>query len=184
MVDTAGTAASCPKAILMLAALMLSGWGSIQDLTQPTLQDMRVAGHVLGFQESTAAGEVIVAVVYNAAETRSHDEAIASASLLVGGLSVGGLVLQPCLVEQGHLAEPAGYSAIFATIGVDEGLLAAGVKRHHVPCLTRHLEQVEHGACTVAIRTDPSVSIVVNQANAVIAGVHFATAFRMMVREI
>ena len=184
MVGTAGTARSFRTAGLVLAALVVSGWGPVQDLTPPTLQDMRVAGHVLGFQESPITGEVIVAVVYNAAEAKSHDEAVAVASLLGDGFAVGGLILRPRLIEQGRLAEAVGYGAIFATIGVDEGVLGVSVKRHQVPCLTRHLEQVEHGLCTVAICSEPSVSIVVNQANAAIAGVRFATAFRMMVREI
>ncbi len=175
---------SCRAAGLLLVALVVSGWGPIQDLTPPTLQDMKVAGHVLAFQESSIAGEVIVAVVYNGAEARSHDEAVAIASLLDGGLPVGGLILRPHLIEQSRLAETAGYKAVFSTIGVDEAVLGASVKQHHVPCLTRHLEQVEHGLCTVAICSEPSVSIVVSQANAAIAGVRFATAFRMMVREI
>lgn len=181
---TAGTAMGCRTAGLMLAALVAAAWGPIQDLSPPTLQDLRVAGHVIGFQESPIAGDVIVAVVYNAADPRSHHEAVALASLMGAGLPVGSLVLRPRLIEQGRLADAADYRAIFATIGVDEGLLGASVKRHQVPCLTRHLEQVEHGLCTVAICSEPSVSIVVNQANAATAGVRFATAFRMMVREI
>ena len=168
----------------ILVALVVSGWGPVQDLTPPTMQDLRVAGHVLGFQDSPATGDVVVALIYNPAQPSSHDEAVALALLLGKGLSVGGLVLRPRLIEQDHLADIAGYNAIFATAGVDEGLLRAALKQRQVPCLTRHLEQVEHGTCTVAISSEPSVSIVVNQANAVIAGVRFATAFRMMVREI
>jgi len=184
MVGKARTAMSCRKSSLGLAALVVAAWGPIQDQSPPTLQDMQVAGHVLGFQESPIAAEVVVAVVYNAADARSHDEAVALASLLGKGLSVGRLVLRPRLIEQGQLAEAVGYGAIFATIGVDESTLGTSLKRHHVPCLTRHLEQVEHGACIVAIASEPTVSIVVNQANAASADVRFATAFRMMVREI
>lgn len=175
---------SCRTSSLVLAVLVLAGWGSAQDLSVPTLQDLQVAGHVLGFEESPLVGEVVVALVYNGAELGSRNEAVALAALLGQGMSVGGLIMRPRLVEQGHLAESGGYSAIFVTRGVDEGLLRASLQRNRVPCLTRHLEQVEQGTCTVAIRTEPSVSIVVNEANATIAGVRFATAFRMMVREI
>jgi hypothetical protein len=184
MVGTAGTAMSYRKSCLVLATLVVSGWGPIQELTPPTLRDMRVAGHVLGFQESPLAGEVVVALVYNMADARSHDEAVALASLLGSGLPVGGLILRPRLVEQANLADLPAYGAIFATIGVDAALLGAVLRQRHIPCLTRHLEQVEHGTCTVAIGSEPSVSIIVNQANAATAGVRFATAFRMMVREI
>jgi hypothetical protein len=160
------------------------GGGPAQDQTSPTLQDVRVAAHVLGFQEAPATGEVVVALVYNPADPRSRAEAVGFEELLGSGFSVAGIVLRPRLVEQGRLAESVGYGAIFAMAGVDEGVLRASLQQHHVPCLTRHIEQVEHGACIVAIASEPSVSIVINQANAVSAGVHFATAFRMMVREI
>jgi hypothetical protein len=181
---TVGLAMNCLKPGLVLALLVVAGWGPVQDLAPPNLQDMLVAGHVLGFREASIAGEVVIAFVYNSAEARSHDEAVALASLLGNGLPVGGLILRPRLVEQTQLAGTTGYSAIFATTGVDEALLRASVKQHQVPCLTRHLEQVEHGICTVAITSGPNVRIVVNQANAAIAGVRFATAFRMMVQEI
>ena len=88
------------------------------------------------------------------------------------------------LVEQNRLADKLSFGAVFDTVGADDGLLAAGLKQHRVPCLTRHLEQVEHGHCTVAIRSAPVVSIAINEVNAAAAGVQFATAFRMMVREI
>src|ERR1700712_888579 len=117
-IGTAGTTMSCLRTKLVLAALVISGWGPIQDLTPPTLQDLTVAGHVLGFQETPITGEVVVALVYNAADARSHDEAVGLASLLSNGLPVGGLVLRPRLIEQGHLAEISGYRAIFITIGV------------------------------------------------------------------
>jgi hypothetical protein len=174
----------CRAAGLALAVLLVSGWGSAGDLTPPTLQEIQVAGRVLHFQETPVSGPVIVAVVYNAAARASHDEAAALAALLGNGVLVGDLILRPRLVEQGHLAEANGYGAIFVTIDVDDGLLSASLRQHRVLCLTRHLEQVEHGSCTVAITSEPVVSIVVNAANAGIAGVRFATAFRMMVREI
>src|SRR3978361_1849716 len=94
---TAGTSMSYMKSSLILAALVVSGWGPVQDLTPPTLQDLRVAGHVLGFQESPVTGDVIVALIYNPAQASSHDEAVALATLLGKGMSVGGLVLRPRL---------------------------------------------------------------------------------------
>ena len=166
-----------------LAALMLSGWAPVID-TMPTLQDLQVAGHVLHFQQVPPSGGIIIAIVYNTAVLGSHDEAAVLATLLDNGLGVGDLVLQPHLVEQAHLVEAAGYGAIFTTAGVDQNLLGAALRQRRIPCLTRHLEQVEHGSCIVAICSEPTVSIVVNEMNAAVAGLRFATAFRMMVREI
>lgn len=150
----------------------------------PTLQDIQVAGRVLHFQKTSPSGTIVVALIYNATDLASQTEAAALMALLGSGLAVGDLVLRPVLIEQSHLADAGQYEAIFATTGVDGRLLNAGLRQHQVPCITRHIEQVEHGACTVAIRSLPSVSIVVSQENAVMAGVRFATAFRMMVQEI
>ena len=173
----------CRNSALVLAALALSGLAPLGE-TMPTLQDMQIAGRVLHFRQTPVTGRIIVAIVYNAAETRSHDEAAALAVLLGNGLGVGDLILQPRLVEQAHLAEAAAYGAVFMTAAVDQELLAADLKQRQVPCLTLHAEQVEHGSCTVAICSQPRVSIIVNARNAALAGVRFATAFRMMVQEI
>ena len=141
-------------------------------------------GHVLHFQERPPAGAITIAIVYNTTDPRSQTESKALMALLGSGLAVGDLILQPRLVEQAQLATTSGYDAVFATIGVDDAVLAVSLKHHQLPCMTRHLEQVEHGACIVAISSEPRVSIVVNEANAASAGVRFPTAFRMMVREI
>ena len=168
---------------LVLAALVLSCWAPLT-VDLPTPQDMQIAGHVLHFQQTPVLGAIVVAIVFNPADTRSHDEAAATAALLGNGLVVGDLILRPRLVEQAHLAEAGEYGAVFTTVAVDQALLGADLKKRQVPCLTRHSEQVEHGSCIVAICSQPSVSIVVNMQNAGLAGVHFATAFRMMVQEI
>lgn len=165
------------------AALMLSGSGPI-DNKAPTLQDLQIASHVLHFLDTPIAGELCLAIVFNPLDAASRAEATALVSLAAKGLSAGDLILRPCLVEQGKLASVTGYGAVFSTTGVDQHLLGASLWLRHVPCLTRHLEQVQSGACTVAIGTEPAVSIVLSATNAASDGVRFATAFRMMVPEI
>ena len=153
-------------------------------LPSPTLQDLQIACRILGFQQTPAVGIVDLAVVYDGADPISRREAQDVAALVGSGLSVGDVVLRAVLVEQAALVTATGYGAIFEAWGVDDSLLSAALQRHKVPCFTIHLAQVEHGSCTIAISVDPTVSIVVSQANATAANVHFATAFRMMVREI
>ena len=173
----------CRISCLALIVLALSGWAPLPD-EMPTLQDMQIVGRVLHFRNAVAPGGLIVVIVYNAADARSHDEAAALSALLDHGLVVGDLVLKPCLVEQAQLGRITGYGAILTTVGVDQQRLGVVLKQRQVPCLTRHPEQVEHGSCIVAIGSIPRVSIVVNERNAVLDGVQFATAFRMMVQEI
>lgn len=168
---------------LVAAALVLSGSGADNN-KENALQDLKVAARIMGFLEIPVSGNVLLAIVFNPSDTASRAEATALADLGDKNLSAGDLTLRLCLVEQGRLATTAGYDAIFTTTGVDQKLLGASLGQRHVPCLTRHLEQVQHGACTVAINTDPVVRIVVNAANAAADNVRFATAFRMMVVEI
>ena len=117
----------CRNSGLVLAALFLSGLAPLNDAT-PTLQDMQIAGRVLHFQQEPVTGTIVVAIVYNAADARSHDEADALAALLGRGLGVGDLILQPRLIEQAHLAGTSGYGAIFTAVAVDQQLLAASLQ--------------------------------------------------------
>jgi hypothetical protein len=150
----------------------------------PTLQDLQIAGRVLAFQDPRPAPDVTVAIVFDPADPASRQEADALVGLIGPGLTVGDLVLHAVRTEQGQLAGLGTANAVLATAGVNQAVLGSALSRRRIACLTRHPDQVEHGACTVAICTEPSVEIVVNERNAGADGVRFATAFRMMVREL
>lgn len=167
----------------MLAALPLLGGAPAVNGLPPSLQDMQLAARVLHFEAAEPSGTMVVAITYNAADPQSVDEATAVQELLRTGLDVDNMILLPVLVEQRRLAGSGSYDAVFSASGVDRALLAAALRQRHIPCLTRHLEQVRSGSCIVAIRSSPSVGIVLNSANAEAASVRFATAFRMMVEE-
>jgi hypothetical protein len=181
--------AMCGRTFCRVAAVLpLLGAGpadpSEAGTTRPSLQEVEVAGRVLHFQADQPSGPVKLAVVYNPADPDSRTEAAALMGLLAGGLAVGDLVLQPVQVAQSHLGAGGGFGAVFETIGVDDSLLGRALRQWQIPCITRHLQQVDHGACTVAIRSAPGVSIILSAANASADGVRFATAFRMMVDEL
>jgi len=167
----------------LLAAVAVHG-GAAGDEPGLTLQDMRIAGRVLGFQTRHLAGPLPVAILFDGANPASRKEASAISGLLGQGLQVDDLILQPVLLEQAHIPPAASFGAVVATSGVDSTRLRTMLERMRVPCLTAHYAQVSEGACIVLIRSSPTVSIIVNETNAASADVHFATAFRMMVREI
>ncbi len=173
----------CALAMMLALALPQAGTAA-EDADPPTAQEMRMAGQVLGFLDAPPSGVVTLAVVFDPANPRSRGEAAAIGSLLGDRMAVGALTLRPRLVDQARLADTTGYGAIFVTDGIDPQMLKTALALRHVPCLTRHLDQIEQGSCMVALRASPSVDIVVNELNASSAGVRFATAFRMMVREI
>jgi hypothetical protein len=154
---------------------------------QPTaisLTDLQLVGRVMHFLLSAPTGGMNVAIVYDGADPQSMAEAQHAARLMGDGLQVGAITLHPVLVEQSHLATAADYSAMLATVDVRADVLRAAMQAHHVPCLTTHTDQVKASDCLVAVRSQPAVSIVLNQAAAASAGVRFAIAFRMMVHEL
>lgn len=167
---------------------MLAAWASAAFGEPPPppagMQDMVIIGRVLGFQQRSVSGDQLLAIVYDPADAASTREAKDIAVLIGSGLAVSEIVLHSVLVAQPDLARTDHVDAILATASVDDQLLRRAISRLHVPCLTLHFSQVEHGSCMVALRSSPTVNIVLNQANADAAGVHFATAFRMMVQEL
>lgn len=169
--------------LVILGSLWLPqpGFGS-GDL--PSKQDVQVIGRVLKFQEDRKGDVLKVAVAYNPANPNSYREAAALVQFLSSGQAVGSLMLSGVLVEQGKVGALGDYDAIFSASGTDPAQLGSAIRQHEVPCITREVEQVSGGACIVAIQTVPSTAIYFNSANAAAAGVHFATAFIMMVREL
>lgn len=153
-------------------------------LTMPTLQDIEIAGHVLAFQSDRLKGAITLGVVYNAASADSKAEADTIIRLIGNGLHVGDLVLTARAIPQTALGGNLDVGAWFVAGDVDQSLLRTVLAGRHLICLTRHIDEVAHGACTVSICSSPSVDLVISNANAAAADVHFATAFRMMVREL
>lgn len=177
------------KRILAAAACGLSICAPSQPvkasgLPTPSRQDLQILGRVLSFREDQSSGSVLVAIVYNSADAQSIAEAQAFAELMGSGVAVGNLVLQPVLLEQGRLGGASGYAAIFTAASVSTAIVQSVVRQRQVPCITRQIEQVTRGGCIVSIRSSPSVAIAYSSANAAAAGVRFATAFIMMVREV
>jgi hypothetical protein len=148
------------------------------------MQDLLVIGRALSFKDGAKRATLSVAVVYDEASSRSQSEMQATMAAVRGGLKVGDVVLKAVAVAQDQFASAAGYDGVLTMGDVDQRQLSGALKGQGVPCLTLDTQQVKSGACTVAIRSRPSVSISINSQNAAAARVRFATAFIMMVREI
>ncbi|MBB3936573.1 hypothetical protein [Aureimonas phyllosphaerae] len=150
----------------------------------PSLQDLQVIGRALSFKEGAKRTTLSLAMVYDGTSARSQGEMQATLAAVRGGLRVGDAVLKVVAVEQNQFASPSGFDGILTLSDVDQTRLAGTLNGRGVPCLTLDAQQVKNGACTVAIRSRPSVTISINSKNAAAAHVRFATAFIMMVREI
>jgi hypothetical protein len=171
------------RGAVLALVVMTHGAGS-HAATAATMssKDVQVLGRVLAFlQPPPASGEI--AVVYAAGDASSRWDAEAIVAQIGSGLKVGGAVLQPRLVERAALAD-GGFPVTIIAAGANGPQVGAAIRASHSLCVTGELEAVQAGLCTMSIRSEPRVDIVINHAAAAASGVEFAAAFRMMIREI
>lgn len=164
-------------AVLALATLSASAEISITDL--------QVAARALTFMEQPLSGRVRVGIVHSTRSPRSQSQAKSLATRLDSGLLVGSIELIPVLVPIEE-ARTAAVDMFLLTEFVPPAFpeLSTISRQRQILCVTTDVAQVESGACTVAVRSRPTVEIIVNREAAVNSGVRFATAFRVMVTEI
>ncbi len=124
-----------------------------------------------------------MAVAYSPATAGSRQDAEAIVAMIGPGLQVDKTLLRPKLVDVNTL-ETSGFSVVIAAIGADGPQLSATVRAAHALCVTKDLTAVRAALCTMAITSEPRVEIVVNHEASTKAGIEFAAAFRMMIREI
>jgi hypothetical protein len=166
-------------ALALLAWAALGGPAAAASLSA---RDVQVMGRALAFlQPPPASGEL--AVIYADGNAASKQDAEAIAAELGDGLHVGSAVLRPRLVASTAVAME-GFAVAIAATGANGPPLRAAIDAKRALCVTADLAAVEAGSCTMAIRSEPRVEIVVNHAAAVASGVEFVAAFRMMIREI
>lgn len=168
---------------ILLGLLLLSAT-TTAPAAPPTAEDFQVISRAMSFAEGPKRSRARVAIVYDAANPISREEARVAHAILSRGLSAGGLALSGVELDQRQLASASAYDAIFSVAGVDQQALSRFLDASGTPCFTLDTRQVSEGACTVAVRTAPSVNISMSSQNASAAGVVFATAFIMMVREL
>jgi len=145
--------------------------------------DLQVLGRALAFAQPAPSGTQILAIAYAAGDEASRRDAEAIAALIGSGLRAGAAVLRPRVVDAAGLAQ-GGFAAVLAAEGAEAGPLMEATRKEKVLCVTADFAAVQAGSCVMAIRSEPRVDILVNHAAAAAAGIEFAAAFRMMIREI
>jgi hypothetical protein len=145
-------------------------------------KEMQVLGRALAFLQPPLGGGS-VAVVFAHDDTASQRDAAAIVALLGDGLRFGGSVLRPVLRDSQSLAD-GGFSVLIAAAGASGEAVLAASRANHALCVTGDLTAVQAGVCTMAIRSEPRVEVVISHAAAAAAGLEFVAAFQLMVREI
>lgn len=149
------------------------------------LPELQIAARALSFMKPPLSGRVRVGIVYAPASPRSTREARQVRALLGRGLTVGGVTLEPVMVEVGDAAA-ANVDLFFSTesIGPKEKSLASISAARQIPCITTDMQQVQNGVCALGVQAAPRVRILVNRALAKRSGMTFATVFRVMITQI
>ena len=149
-----------------------------------TGRDVQVVARALGFLQPPPSGDTWIAVVFSPDSAPSRQDAERIAALFGDGMRIGGATLRARPIGADALTGASAPSALIAAAGAPMDIVMAAARLGHIACITAVREQVEAGRCTIWIRSEPRVEIVVNQAAARSCGLDFAAAFRMMVREI
>lgn len=173
------------KRLVWLAACVCGAAVGPSSQAEVTRTDLQVAARAMSFMEEPLSGIVRVGVVYVPAQPASLRDAELVRSQLGDGLRVGNIELRPMMVPLDTVA----------TAEVDLFLLTGRMLEHdkrvaavsnakQIPCVTTDVRYVTSGACAMAIRSTPSVEIIVNRDSARASGMRFATAFRVMIKEL
>lgn len=147
-----------------------------------TANDLRTLGRAIAFMQPPPAPDAVIAIVYVPGNAASRQDAEAIAALIGGGLQAGRAVPRAKVIDINNLGT-AGFQVVIAAAGANGPQLNAVTRAARALCVTTEIEAVRAGLRAMAITSEPRVEILVNHAISAAAGSNFATAFRMMIRE-
>ena len=119
--------------------------------------------------------------MFAAGDPASRRDAEAIAALFNAGASGAARAVA---VPNDVLPQAGDCVAIVAAVGAPVDAVMKAAREQHVPCVTANLPLVEAGRCTMWVRSEPRVEIVINHDALVSGGISLAAAFRMMIREL
>jgi hypothetical protein len=132
----------------------------------------------VGFVDGMPRGAVPVAVV----DGPNADAVVAA---MGAGVAGGGVTLVPRKIPVSGLAA-SGVRVIIVPEGqgAQQAAIAAAARGMHAVTMSTDMTCVNSGNCVVGVSAEPRVEIVVSRAASTAAGVAFAQAFRVMIREV
>ncbi len=168
--------------LLAAAAATVVAWAIMSDARAASFapKDLQVLGRAAAFMQPAPAADSFVAIAYMSGNAASRADA--EAAQIGAGLQAGRAVLRPRVIDIDHL-NMGGFQIVIAAAGANGPLLSAAARAARALCVTTEIEAVRAGLCAMAISSEPRVEIVVNHAVSAAAGIEFAPAFRMMIRE-
>ncbi|NIJ08239.1 hypothetical protein FHS31_001856 [Sphingomonas vulcanisoli] len=140
---------------------------------------------MIGFVQSPPIGLVVAAIVYEPGNAASEAEAAAIETEIGAGLTVGRATIKARRVSVNALGGLAGVKVAFVTSGVHaQQALAEAAAHDGILTITGDTACVQAGRCVVAVSAAPRTQIIVSRAAAAASGIHFGSAFLMLIKEI
>lgn len=169
-----------PVALALVALTAASSaWPQVTDT------EFLVAARAIGFIDSLHPGALNVGIVYTPRNAQSEQQARELAAFMGEGRRVGNFTLKPVLLPIDQIStRGVGLFLLTDGVGQDAKQVASVSHARKLPCLTYDLAQVRAGNCTIGVRTEPRIEVLVNRASAAASGTEFAAVFRMMITEI
>lgn len=168
--------------IALAALLALVAGGAWAQVTET---DLLVAARAIGFIDNLRPGPLSVGIVYAAGNAQSEQQAHELASLMGEGRRIGSFTLKPVPISIDTLnATRVDLYFLTQGIGAQATKVANVSHARKIPCITYDLAQVRAGTCTIGVRTQPRIEVLVNRAAAEASGTDLAAVFRMMITEI
>jgi cytolysin (calcineurin-like family phosphatase) len=166
--------------LLFLSCLAPSGRS-----TATTLNELQIGVRVFDFMTSPPRAQSPLAVIYDAQNTVSADDARAIVAWLQGGVTSAKAEFRASLVDARRLDEFAGYRFAIVANGSAAyfNIIYDYAKKNQTLTVSADLSCMRSGKCAVGVTSVPRVDVIVNRSVASSCSVEFSEAFRMMVKE-
>lgn len=165
--------------VLLLAALLPAT--VLADVAE---RDIQVAARTFGFVNGIPAGEVVIAIIHDPANSASKAEADQINGILGSGLKVAKHTLKPKLVPVSAM-DLAGSNVAFVTAGLaaNHAAIASATSGAKMMTVTTDFGCVDAKHCVMGVAAEPSVKIQISRSAASAAGLEFSQALKLMVTE-
>ena len=167
--------------VLKLKAVVAATLLATTSLSHAQTKEIEVAARTFKFIEGVPSGSATLGIVTDGSGP-SQAQADAIAGALAGGKAMGSVTLNPKVIGPDGVG---GVDIVFVTDGMAGqhaaiGSAAKGAKRL---AFSTDMACVEAGHCTMGVKAEPTVKIVVSRGAADASGLTLNQALKMMIEE-
>jgi hypothetical protein len=168
---------------LAVLLLLVGGDPSAGLAASLSTPEVQVLAKALALMQLPPGSAATIAIAYAAGNAGSRADAEQIAGEIGDGVRIGNVILKPQVTDVAGLKETQPVAIVAATGANGDDVMRVSRERHAL-CVTAELAAVESGRCTMTIRSNPRIEIIMNAEAARAAEIGFPVAFHLMVREL